>query len=72
MINCQHWTPFKNHGKCGLNMYGGRPSIGTCELCVARGENNQAFANALLERYKTSHPAGAPKIKGCCDRADQA
>jgi hypothetical protein len=70
-MNCPFWEPLKEHGKCKLGLYGGRPSRGTCAQCIAKGENTREFAQALLDRARLAHPAGIPHISGCCDRADQ-
>lgn len=71
LMNCPFWTKLRDHGRCSLGLYGGRPSRGTCERCISRGENNEEFARNLFERQKTSHPQNTPRISGCCDRADQ-
>jgi hypothetical protein len=71
IIECAYWHPLKGHGKCDLGLYGGRPSYGTCERCIAAKENTYEFAQELLARARAAHPAGIPRISGCCDRADQ-
>jgi hypothetical protein len=37
-INCKHWSEcgVKDGGCCSLNLYGGRPSLGTCNLSCKR------------------------------------
>ncbi len=68
-IDCEF---LKKSGRCMLGFYGGFPSPGTCRICIDRGENNREFADALAESHAKSHPGAAPRISGCCDRADQA
>jgi hypothetical protein len=55
---------------CGLCLYGGIVTAGTCRRCVSRGQNNEAYAQELFARSKRSHPVGVQRISGCCDRAD--
>lgn len=68
-MNCPHATPSREYNSCGLGLYGGRPSHGTCKLCMKNGENNPEFAAALMARVEKSHPPSKKKISGCCDSA---
>ena len=72
MSDCPHATPLGQSNSCALGLYGGRPSQGTCQQCMALGQNNEDFARDLFARADRSHPANRPRISGCCDRADQA
>jgi hypothetical protein len=70
---CQYATKIdKNINHCSLGLYGGKPSNGTCQNCIKRGENNESFARDLFAAANRSHPAKIQRISGCCDRADQA
>jgi hypothetical protein len=44
--DCRHWSACGTAGGgcCGLSRFGGRPSLGTCRGCIARGENRAAGA----------------------------
>jgi hypothetical protein len=69
-MTCPHTiSTTREYNACGLGLYGGRPSHGTCARCVERGENIPEFAQALSERAEQSHPSSQRKISGCCDSA---
>jgi hypothetical protein len=69
-MTCPHiTTSAKEYNACGLGMYGGRPSHGTCALCVERGQNNPQHAAELAARAERSHPSTAKRVSGCCDSA---
>ena len=68
-MTCPHATPQREYNFCGLGLYGGRPSHGTCAQCMANGENTPEFAAQLAERSERSHPATAARVSGCCDSA---
>jgi hypothetical protein len=69
---CQYRTPRKGlTSLCGLGMYGGKVTDGTCRRCIRLGENSPDYAAALFARAEHSHPAARARISGCCDRADQ-
>lgn len=36
MIKCCHWSAFGAGGKCAANLFGGKPSKGTCGQCKDR------------------------------------
>jgi hypothetical protein len=59
----------KEYNACNLNLYGGKPSHGTCARCIERGENNEGFAKELFAKAEQAHPSTAFKISGCCDSA---
>jgi hypothetical protein len=59
----------KEYNICAIGLYGGKPSHGTCRLCIERGENTAEFAAQLAERSERSHPATAARVSGCCDSA---
>lgn len=47
-INCKHIiASASEYNKCGLGLYGGRPSHGTCRRCMERGENTADHAAKL-------------------------
>jgi hypothetical protein len=50
-------------------MYGGKPSHGTCKLCIERNQNNPQHAVELAARAERSHPSTAKRVSGCCDSA---
>jgi hypothetical protein len=67
---CPHITSTtREYNACGLGLYGGRPSHGTCSRCMEQGENTPEFAQALIARSEKSHPLSQRKISGCCDSA---
>ena len=69
-MTCPHiTTSTKEYNACGLGLYGGKPSHGTCNRCIERGENNEAFAADLAARAAKAHPKGAKRVSGCCDSA---
>jgi hypothetical protein len=69
-MNCEHiTTSFKEFNLCNLGMYGGKPSHGTCKLCIERGQNNPEHAAELAARAERSHPPTAKRVSGCCDSA---
>jgi hypothetical protein len=69
-MTCPHTTSTtREYNACGLELYGGKPSHGTCAQCMARGENTPEFAAQLAERSERSHPATAARVSGCCDSA---
>jgi len=69
-MTCPHiTTSAKEYNACGLGLYGGKPSHGTCAQCMAKGENTPEFAQALSSRFEQSHPSSQRKISGCCDSA---
>jgi hypothetical protein len=69
-MNCEHiTTSFKEFNVCALGMYGGKPSHGTCKLCIERGQNNPQHATELAARAERSHPPTAKRVSGCCDSA---
>ena len=42
MTNCAHIIEStKQYNVCGLGFYNGKPSHGTCSLCIANGQNNE-------------------------------
>jgi hypothetical protein len=69
-MTCEHITASaKEYNACGLGMYGGKPSHGTCKLCIERGQNNEQHAAELAARAERSHPSTAKRVSGCCDSA---
>jgi hypothetical protein len=66
-MNCEYWS--KVHPVCKLGLYGGMPSIKTCEICVKNNENNKEFFEETKQRSNISHPSTARKVSGCCDSA---
>jgi hypothetical protein len=56
---------------CAIGLYGGKPFLGNCKLCIDNNRNNAEYATELIERVQRSHPSNKQKISGCCDRADQ-
>jgi hypothetical protein len=67
---CPHTTSTtREYNACGIGLYGGKPSHGTCSRCIERGENTLEFAQALNARAEQSHPSSQRKISGCCDSA---
>ena len=67
-MNCN----FRNsisHPVCKLGLYGGMPSLKSCERCIDNKENNEAFAEEINKRAEKSHPSSVNKVSGCCDSA---
>jgi hypothetical protein len=64
MVNCKHWSDcgITNGGCCGLNLYGGRPSEGTCRRC----DSYDGPARGLGDRISNALTAvGITKKPGC-------
>jgi hypothetical protein len=68
-MTCPHATPHREYNACALGLYGGKPSRGTCQSCIAKGQNNEAHAKELFAKAERTHPANRPRISGCCDSA---
>ena len=69
-MTCPHITSTtREYNVCGLSLYGGKPSHGTCARCIERGENTATYAQELKDRAARSHPTGRARISGCCDSA---
>jgi hypothetical protein len=69
-MTCPHISiSAKEYNACGLGMYGGKPSHGTCKLCIANNQNNPQHAAELFARAERSHPSTAKRVSGCCDSA---
>jgi len=69
-MTCPHITAStKEYNACGLGMYGGKPSHGTCKVCISKGQNNESYAKELFAKAERSHPSSAPRVSGCCDSA---
>jgi hypothetical protein len=68
-MTCPHATPHKEFNACALNLYGGKPSHGTCAQCIAKGQNNEAHARELFAKAERTHPSSRARISGCCDSA---
>jgi hypothetical protein len=70
-IKCEHQikTNSTNLFVCKIGMYGGHPYIGNCISCIKENQNNQEYAEKLIEILERSHPSRASKVSGCCDSA---
>jgi hypothetical protein len=68
-MTCSHSTHHREYNACALGLYGGKPSHGTCQQCIAKGQNNESFAKELFARTEQAHPSSQHKISGCCDSA---
>jgi hypothetical protein len=69
-MTCQHiTTTTKEYNTCALGLYGGKPSHGTCKVCIAKGQNNPEYAKELFEKAERTHPSNRARISGCCDSA---
>jgi hypothetical protein len=69
-MTCPHiTTSTKEYNACGLGLYGGKPSHGTCQQCIAKNQNNPQHAAELAARAERSHPSTAKRVSGCCDSA---
>jgi hypothetical protein len=69
-MTCQHITSTtKEYNVCALGLYGGKPSHGTCKLCIERGQNNEEYAKELFAKAERTHPSNRARISGCCDSA---
>lgn len=67
---CIHITDSsKEYNVCSLGLYGGRPSHGTCKICIENKQNNEAYAKELFEKKEKTHPSSVKRISGCCDSA---
>jgi hypothetical protein len=54
---------------CGLGLYGGKVTIGVCNVCIAKNQNNAEYAKELFAKAERSHPSTAKRVSGCCDSA---
>jgi hypothetical protein len=69
-MTCPHITAStKEYNACALGLYGGKPSHGTCQACIAKGQNNEAHAKELFAKAERTHPTNRTRISGCCDSA---
>lgn len=69
-MTCPHITATtKEYNVCALKLYGGKPSHGTCKVCIAKGQNNEVYAKELFEKAERTHPSSRPRVSGCCDSA---
>ena len=59
----------REYNVCALGLYGGKPSHGTCQVCIAKGQNNHEYAKELFARAERTHPSNRPRVSGCCDSA---
>jgi len=73
-MTCPHQSRTRDRGQftCALGWYGGRPWLGNCRDCLARGENTLEAKAAFDAGAERAHPANRQRLSGCCDRADQA
>jgi len=69
-MTCPHITATtKEYNACALGLYGGKPSHGTCQVCISKGQNTEEYARELFARAERTHPSNRPRISGCCDSA---
>lgn len=69
-MNCIYIkTTSREYNVCGLNLYGGKPSHGTCQACLAKGQNTPEYAKELFAKAERTHPSSRPRVSGCCDSA---
>jgi hypothetical protein len=61
-MTCPHTTSTtREYNACGLGLYGGRPSHGTCAQCMARGENTPEHA-AKIKATPPTIPQQAARL----------
>ena len=47
-MNCKHQKPFsENSYICEIDLFGGRPSKGTCDYCIKNGKNTTNSADSI-------------------------
>jgi hypothetical protein len=63
---CEHFQS----DRCAIKLYGGSPHAMNCAACVAQGNNNAEFAEALFASREKTHPSNVRKVSGCCDSAE--
>jgi len=69
-MTCPHISSTtREYNVCALGLYGGKPSHGTCQVCIAKGQNTPEYAKQLFEKAERTHPSTAPRVSGCCDSA---
>ena len=69
-MTCQHISSTtREYNACALGLYGGKPSHGTCKVCIERGQNNEEYAKELFAKAERTHPSNRARISGCCDSA---
>jgi hypothetical protein len=73
-MTCPHQSRSRDRGAftCALGWYGGRPFLGNCNACIAAGRNTPEARQQADAKAERTHPGDKPRIRGCCDRADQA
>jgi hypothetical protein len=75
-MTCPHQSkpPGKDTGRrlCAIGWYGGKPFVGNCTSCITAGRNTPEAKAEADTRAERTHPSDKPRIRGCCDRADQA
>jgi hypothetical protein len=72
MISCPHYTRElgnKHNGICDLGWASGKPFIGECLRCIKESRNTPEAYAAAQARHALTHPAGVPRVSGCCDSA---
>lgn len=69
-MTCPHISSTsREYNACALGLYGGKPSHGTCQVCISKGQNTPEYAAELFARAERTHPSSAPRVSGCCDSA---
>ncbi len=70
-MTCPHQSRTRDRGQfdCALGLYGGKPWLGNCQQCLAKGQNNPEYAKELFEKAERTHPSSRPRVSGCCDSA---
>jgi hypothetical protein len=75
-MTCPHQSqpPGKDTGRrlCAIGWHGGKPFVGNCQACIAAGRNTPEARQQADAKAERTHPSDKPRIRGCCDRADQA
>ncbi len=60
-VDCRYWSDCGTlaGGCCALARFGGKPSLGTCGGCIARGENRASGAGDTIAAVLNATGAGA-------------
>lgn len=71
-INCQYWTATGSHGTCAIGKYGGRPSLGTCQIaCLGLKMPDRGLGDTVA---RVIHAATLGTVTPCggCQKRQEA
>jgi len=67
-VDCKHWNRERDCGRgtCALGWFGGKPYIGNCVKCLAKGNNTEQAKDNFDGKMAKAFPEHIEKITGCC------